>query len=144
VLAGTGYEGEIDIGDMHLTFKQGYVLERDSEGHYIVDNKKFNDEETALNAMAANQLEDLLGQAKDIDTETGEVTYHGAMDATVKVDVTADKTTYTAHVGEYTVTSTSREGIAAAIKTATMLSGKDWEDTASNAENTDNALTYTI
>ena len=145
ILAGTGFNGDIDIGDMHLTFKQGYVLERDSEGHYIVEGQQFNNEKTALNAMAAAELEDLLGKAKDINTETGEVTYHGAMDATVEVSIDSDTVTYTAHVGEYTVTSTSREGIAGAIKTATMLSGEEWNNINETSDETGNStFSFTI
>jgi len=41
--------------------------------------------------MAASQLEGLLGSAKDIDTKTGAVTYHGAIDTTVTVDVENNK-----------------------------------------------------
>jgi hypothetical protein len=144
VLSGTGYEGEIDVGDWHLTLKHGYVLERDSEGKFIVDGKKFEDEDTALKAQAAITLDGLLGDKKDINLDTGAVTYHGAIDATVEVDITEDQVTYTAHVEDYTVTSTTKEGIAAAIKTASMLSGKEWTDTATNAEDENNTLTYTM
>jgi len=125
VLSGTGYEGNIDVGDMHLTFRQGYVLERDANGMFKVDGKEFKDETTALNAMAASQLGDLLTGKKTINTETGAVTYHGAVDTTVKIDV--DNKKYEASFSNGgAVSATSKDLLTAAIQTYTLLHPEDF------------------
>ena len=145
ILAGTGYEGEIDIGDMHLTFKQGYVLERDSEGHYIVEGQQFNDEGAALNAMAASQFEGLLDSAKDIDTKTGAVTYHGAIDTTVTVDVENNKYSASFSSGG-SVSSSTQAGLAAAIETYALLNPEDFaqKEGGTNAANGEIKSSFTI
>lgn len=145
VLGGTGYEGELDIGDLHLTFKQGYVLERDSEGHYIVEGQQFNDEGAALNAMAASQLEGLLGSAKDIDTKTGAITYHSAIDTTVTVDVENNKYSASFSNGG-SVSSSTQAGLAAAIEAYALLNPEDFaqKEGGANAASGETKTSFTI
>jgi len=52
VLASTDFEGDIDVGDLHITVKQGTVLERDKDDNYIIDGHLFkkNQLEAALSA----------------------------------------------------------------------------------------------
>jgi len=52
VLAGTGFEGEIKIGDSKLTFQYGVVLEEGKDGKYHVGDKTFPKTDAGAKAAA--------------------------------------------------------------------------------------------
>ena len=55
VLVGTGYQGDIDVGDWHLTVHNGLVLTRDDEG-YVVNGVHYNDKDSAIQATMLADL----------------------------------------------------------------------------------------
>jgi len=109
VLSGTGFEGDIDIGDMHLTFTAGTVITWSKDNKAIINGKETqfgkNDTDKIVSAMAAAEFDELLSNNYTIE-ESGEVTYHGAIDTTVEYNVKSG--VYTAHFedgGEVTADS---------------------------------------
>jgi len=54
ILAGSGFEGEIKVGDMRLVFNQGMVFEKDEKGNIVYNGKTYSGDnalEDAKNAM---------------------------------------------------------------------------------------------
>ena len=133
VLGSTGYEGEIQVGDLKLKFHQGVALERDKDGKYILpDGQKTTDADVAAQAMKADSLDALKAAAEktETDAETGEVTYTFAEGVTVEVTVDAENH-YKAHIPNVgTITANSKEELQAGITAVAKL-----ENIALNAEN---------
>ena len=144
VLAGTDFEGNIDVGDMHLTFHKGIVLERDKDGNYVVDGQKYDENhlDAALQAQAVSDLTTVQNAVKKYDPETGEVTYTaGEFKYTASYDV--DSGLYEVHFSDGdSATSSSKDGINLAISTWAKKNALTQEELGSEApENT--AFTYT-
>ena len=123
VLAGSNknYVGDIDIGDMHLTFTNGVVLER-VDGGYKVGDKTYKDADTATKATYASDIKAMEDAAKTYN-EDGSVTYNGVLNYKVSYDLASK--TYTVDFGDSTATSATKEGIEFAIATYAKLNSKE-------------------
>lgn len=142
VLAGTGFEGEIVIGDYKLTFQYGVVLEEGKDGKYHVGDKTFNkgQEKAAARATAVDSLDTLKNAGKEINGETGEVKVTSQVVANVDYDV--DTKTYTINFVEegYSATATSKAGADLAIATYARLTGKNLDA----ADTVTEPITFTL
>ena len=142
VLAGTGFEGEIVIGDYKLTFQYGVVLEEGKDGKYHVGDKTFNkgQEKAAARATAINSLDTLKNAGKEINGETGEVKVTSQVVANVDYDV--DTQTYTINFTDegYSATANSKAGADLAIATYARLTGKTLDATDTVTE----PITFTL
>ena len=91
ILAGTDFEGDIDVGDLHLTVHQGVALERKGD-KYIVNGHEYTNVDTAVKAQQTAALGDFTNAIKTTNPETGETTYTaGELNATVQYDVNSKK-----------------------------------------------------
>ena len=123
VLAGTGFTGDIEVGDIKLTFHQGVALERDKEGNYVVGDTKFTDPNLAAQAMKAASIEPLKEAAEEtqVDKETGAVTYTYANNVTVTVTCDAQGVYKAVLSNGDVITADSEKALQVGILTAVKL-----------------------
>lgn len=143
VLAGTGFEGEITIGDMTLTFQYDTVLEKGKDGKYHVGDKTFPGTDAGAKAAAKYQhqtdLDTLQGAATE-EADNGSINYKNSIVSNVDYNVETGVYNITFSDGS-TATATSKAGANLAIATFAKLTE---QDIVSSPEAGSDAITFTI
>ena len=131
VLTNTGFEGEIELGDMRLVYKYNTVLEKGKDGKYHVGDKEFSGDEAGLKSAVsyqhATELNALQG-AKAKQEEDGSVTFTNNIVANVDYNVEDGQYNIKFSKGG-TATANSKAGANLAIATYAKMTSQEIDDT---------------
>ena len=135
ILASTGLEGEIQIGDMTLTLAYNTVLEKGKDGKYHIGDREFTEAKDAAQYQNEKEIANFIGAAKTVyDQNDGSI----QIDQSLVTDIhyNADTGIYTVTFSEdgFSATSSTKEGIKAAIGTYAKLKGETINGDTSNSE----------
>lgn len=152
ILAGSGFEGEIKVGDMHLVFNQGMVFEKDEKGNIVYNGKTYSGDnalEDAKNAMRNDQVTAALAAFGGVQNEeTGETTLTATTMNGGKIEITSS---YNVETGKFEaifsdggfVSSDTAEGLAAAIQHYSYMQKMTLAEAETTTTSSDE-LTYSI
>ena len=146
VLASSGFEGEITIGDYKLTYHAGVMLTSDKEGNYIVNGKSFGkDQDKAAQAIKSSSIDTLSSAVRKVTNEDTSTTYTFSSGISVKVACAIDgdgNVQYTATLPSgKVITATSEEGIQLGLAAELQLKGGE---VTNELEGANNEVSYTI
>ena len=142
VLASSGFEGEITIGDYKLTYHAGVMLTSDKEGNYIVNGKNFGkDQDKAAQAIKTSTIDALSGATKKVTDQDTTTTYTFQNGTSVKVECSVEGI-YTATLNNgKVITASTEEGLQLGIAAELQLHDNEITSEEYGANNT---VTYTI
>jgi len=129
VLGGSGFEGEITVGDTKLTVHAGAVITTDKDGNYTVNGVNYGTNLDAATKGFHSQNVEVLSEAISSvsDTETGVTTYTLENGAEVVVDYNLETKEFIATLNGSTVRASSKAELEFAIAALARLESTSLE-----------------